>query len=101
MPKMRNSGEPKAIMTFEISTLNTLLRYAMCTNISKTSIVNLNKLVAELDMRAYAYSPDIVSRLKLLQYVTEARTTYGMREPDVIRTFIINTYDKFVLNNRD
>lgn len=92
MPKMRNSGEPKAIMTFEISTLNTLLRYAMCTNISKTSIVNLNKLVAELDMRAYAYSPDIVSRLKLLQYVTEARTTYGMREPDVIRTFIINTY---------
>lgn len=79
-------------MTFEVDTLNTLLKYAMCTTISKSSIVNLNKLVTSLDLRAYAYSPDIVSRLKLLQYVTEARTTYGMREPEVIRTYIINTY---------
>lgn len=92
MPRMRKTDEPKAIMTFEVSTLNTLIRYSMCTFISKSSIVNLNKLVNALDMKAYAYSPDIVSRLKLLKYVTEARTTYGMRDPDVIRAFIINTY---------
>lgn len=79
-------------MTFEVSTLNTLIRYAMCTTISKSSIVNLNRLVEALDMRAYAYSPDIVARLKLLKYVTEARTTYGMREPEVIKAYIINTY---------
>lgn len=91
MPKMRQK-EPQAIMTFEVSTLNTLIRYAMCTTISKSSIVNLNKLVNALDLRAYAYSPDIVSRLKLLKYVTEARTTYGMSDPDVIRTYISNTY---------
>lgn len=79
-------------MTFEVSTLNTLIRYAMCTTISKSSIVNLNRLVEALDMRAYAYSPDIVARLKLLKYVTEARTTYGMREPEVIKAYILNTY---------
>lgn len=92
MPKMRKKEEPKAIMTFEVSTLNTLIRYAMCTTISKSSIVNLGRLVEELDMRAYSYSPDIVSRLKLLKYVTEARTTYGMKDPEVIRTFIINSF---------
>jgi len=92
MPKMRKKDEPKAIMTFEVSTLNTLIRYAMCTTISKSSIVNLGRLVGELDMRAYSYSPDIVSRLKLLKYVTECRTTYGMKDPEVIRAFIINTY---------
>ena len=91
MPKMRQK-EPQAIMTFEVSTLNTLIRYAMCTTISKSSIVNLNKLVESLDFKAYAYSPDIVARLKLLKYVTEARTTYGMTDPDVIRTYISNTY---------
>lgn len=88
---MRNQDQPKAIMTFEVSTLNTLLRYAMC-NISKSSIVNLGKLIGILDMRAYSYSPDIVSRLKLLKYVTEARTTYGMKDPEVIQTYITNSY---------
>ena len=92
MPKLRKDKEPKAIMTFEVSTLNTLIRYAMCTTISKSSIVNLNRLIAELDMQAYAYAPDIVSRLKMLRYVTEARTTYGMKDPEVIKTFITNTY---------
>ena len=91
MPKMRQK-EPRAIMTFEVSTLNTLIRYAMCTTISKSSIVNLNKLVNSLDLQAYAYSPDLVSRLKLLKYVTEARTTYGMTDAEVIRTYIANTY---------
>ena len=57
MPKLRKDKEPKAIMTFEVSTLNTLIRYAMCTTISKSSIVNLNKLIGELDMQAYAYAP--------------------------------------------
>lgn len=92
MPKMRKNDEPKAIMTFEISTLNTLLRYAMCTTISKSSIVNLGKLVDALDIKAYSYSPDIVSRLKLLKYLTEARTTYGMTDPEVIRTYITNSF---------
>ena len=92
MPKMRKTSEPKAIMTFEISTLNTLLRYAMCTTISKSAIANLNRLVTALDLKAYAYSPDIISRLKLLRYVTEARTTYGMREPEIIKAYILNTY---------
>jgi replicative DNA helicase len=92
MPKMRKDKEPKAVMTFEVSTLNTLIRYAMCTNISKSSIVNLGKLVNSLEMAAYNYSPDIVSRLKLLKYVTEARTTYGMKEPEVIKTFITNSF---------
>jgi replicative DNA helicase len=64
----------------------------MCTNISKSSIVNLGKLVNSLEMAAYNYSPDIVSRLKLLKYVTEARTTYGMKEPEVIKTFITNSF---------
>jgi replicative DNA helicase len=89
---MRKDKEPKAVMTFEVSTLNTLIRYAMCTNISKSSIVNLGKLVNSLEMAAYNYSPDIVSRLKLLKYVTEARTTYGMKEPEVIKTFITNSF---------
>lgn len=92
MPKMRKTSEPKAIMTFEISTLNTLLRYAMCTTISKSAIANLNRLVTALDLKAYAYSPDIISRLKLLRYVTEARTTYGMRDPEIIKAYILNTY---------
>lgn len=91
MPKLRKE-EPKAIMTFEISTLNTLLRYAMCTTISKSSIVNLSRLVNVLDLRAYAYSPDIVARLKAINYVTEARVKFGMNDPDVIRTYVINTY---------
>lgn len=89
---MRQPAEPKAIMTFEVSTLNTLLKYAMCSTISKSAIVNLNRLVESLDMKAYSYSPDIVSRLKLLKYVTTARTTFGMREPEVIKTYILNTY---------
>ena len=92
MPKLRKPEEPKAIMTFEIETLDTLLRYAMCTTISKSSIVNLGKLVDALDIKAYAYSPDIVSRLKLLKYVSEARTTYGMQEPEIIRTYISNSF---------
>ena len=92
MPKMRKPSEPKAIMTFEISTLNTLIRYAMCTTISKSAIANLNRLVTALDLKAYAYSPDIISRLKLLRYVTEARTTYGMRDPEIIKAYILNTY---------
>lgn len=79
-------------MTFEISTLNTLIRYAMCTTISKSHIVNLNKLISELDFRAYAYAPDVLTRLKVLKYVTEARTTYGMKDPDIVRTYITNTY---------
>lgn len=79
-------------MTFEISTLNTLIRYALCNTISKSSIVNLGKLVDALDLNAYAYSPDIVSRLKLLKYVTEARTTYGMRDPEIIKAYIVNSY---------
>ena len=91
MPKLRQSDEPKAIMTFEVSTLNTLLRYAMC-SVSKSSIVNLGKLVDELDMRAYSYSPDIVARLKLLKYVAEAKTKFGMNDPDVIVTYIRNSY---------
>lgn len=92
MPKMRKSSEPKAIMTFEISTLNTLIRYAMCNGISKSAIANLNRLVTSLDLKAYAYSPDIISRLKLLRFVTEARTTYGMKDPEIIKAYIINTY---------
>lgn len=92
MPKMRKSSEPKAIMTFEISTLNTLIRYAMCTTISKSALVNLNRLVTSLDLKAYAYSPDIISRLKLLRFVTEARTTYGMTDPEIIKAYILNTY---------
>ena len=92
MPKLRKPKEPKAIMTFEVSTLNTLLRYALCTTISKSSIVNLGKLIGELDLNAYSYSPDIVARLKIIGYVCEARTTHGMTDPDVIRTFIVNTY---------
>lgn len=92
MPKLRNNEEPKAVMTFEVSTLNTLLRFAMCTNVAKSSIVSLGRMVDALDLRAYAYSPDIVSRLKLIKYVTEARTTYGMREPEIIRTYIVNSY---------
>ena len=91
MPKLRQSDEPKAIMTFEVSTLNTLLRYAMC-SVSKSSIVNLGKLVDELDMRAYSYSPDIVARLKLLKYVAEAKTKFGMNDPEVITTYIRNSY---------
>lgn len=91
MPKLRQSDEPKAIMTFEVSTLNTLLRYAMC-SVSKSSIVNLGKLVDELDMRAYSYSPDIVTRLKLLKYVAEAKTKFGMNDPEVITTYIRNSY---------
>lgn len=91
MPKLRQN-EPKAIMTFEISTLNTLLRYATCTTISKSSIVNLSRLVNALDLKAYAYSPDIVARLKAINYVTEARIKFGMNDPDVIRTYVINTY---------
>jgi len=91
VPKLRQSDEPKAIMTFEVSTLNTLLRYAMC-SVSKSSIVNLGKLVDELDMRAYSYSPDIVARLKLLKYVAEAKTKFGMNDPEVITTYIRNSY---------
>ena len=91
MPKLRQPDEPKAIMTFEVSTLNTLLRYAMC-SVSKSSIVNLGKLVDELDMRAYSYSPDIVARLKLLRYVTEAKTKFGMNDTAVITTYIQNSY---------
>lgn len=80
------------MMTFEVSTLNTLLRYAMCTTISKSSLVNLSKLVGELNLESYAYSPDLVARLKAIRYVVECRTTHGMTDPDVIRTYITATY---------
>lgn len=80
------------MMTFEVSTLNTLLRYAMCTTISKSSLVNLSKLVGELNLESYAYSPDLVARLKAIRYVVECRTTHGMTDPDVIRTYITSTY---------
>ena len=79
-------------MTFDVDTLNTLIRYAMCTTISKGSIANLVRLVDALDMSKYSYSPDITARLKLLSYVAKARSTFGMREPEVIRAYITNTY---------
>ena len=92
MPRTRTIEEPKAIMTFDVDTLNTLIRYAMCTNIGKGNLANLVRLVDALDLKKYTYSPDITARLKLLSYVAKARSTYGMREPEVIRAFITNTY---------
>lgn len=92
MPRLRQSKEPKAIIPFDTDTLNTLQRYAMCTTISKSSIVNLGRLMDALDFKAYAYSPDLVARLKVIKYVTEARTTYNMTDPNVIRTYITNSY---------
>lgn len=95
MPKTRSGVKktpPKVMMTFEVSTLNVLLRYAMCTGISKSSVVNLGKLMAEVDLFQYNYAPDVYVRIKAIQYVCEARVSYGMTDPDVIKSYIISSH---------
>lgn len=92
MPKTRTKKEPKAIFTFEISTLNSLLKYAMCSFVPKSGIANLHRLMEELDINAYAYNPDIVSRLKLITYITESKLTYGVKDIDVLKTYIEESY---------
>lgn len=92
MPKTRKGESPKTIITFEITTLNTLLKYALCTFVPKSGISNLHKLIDALDLNAYAYNPDIVSRLKLIKYITEGKLTHGMKDLDVLKTYIETSY---------
>lgn len=91
MPKTREK-QSRALITFEVSTLNTLLRYAMCSYVQKSGVANLHRLIDALDLKAYAANKDVQNRLKLIKYVTEARMTYGMKEYDTIRTYVISTY---------
>lgn len=91
MPKTREK-QSRALITFEVSTLNTLLRYAMCSYVQKSGVANLHRLIDALDLKAYAANKDVQNRLKLIKYVTEARMTYGMKEYDTIRTYVVSTY---------
>ena len=91
MPKTREK-QSRALITFEVSTLNTLLRYAMCSYVQKSGVANLHRLIDALDLKAYAANKDVQDRLKLIKYVTEARMTYGMKEYDTIRTYVVSTY---------
>lgn len=91
MPKTREQ-QSRALITFEVATLNTLLRYAMCSYVQKSGVANLHRLIDALDLKAYAANKDVQNRLKLIKYVTEARMTYGMKEYDTIRTYVVSTY---------
>ena len=91
MPKTREQ-QSRALITFEVATLNTLLRYAMCSYVQKSGVANLHRLIDALDLKAYAANKNVQNRLKLIKYVTEARMTYGMKEYDTIRTYVVSTY---------
>jgi len=92
MPKIkkRDDLKPKGVnMTFDMGMSNALIKYARCEYVTLPQISNLYKLVGQLDLEQYNYSPDIKERLELLKLICEAESVANIKDKDMIETYIL------------
>lgn len=90
----RVSTNGKVKMQFDVSMLNTLIKYALKENLSKTALNNLYNLFDKIDIENLDYNQQIQEKARLVKLISEARALQNVHEPEVIKAFILN-------NNQD
>lgn len=76
-------------ITFDIPMLNSLIKYIRCEYVSQSNLLNLYKLLKQLNFESYNYSPDIKDRLELLKVACEAIVDNEIRDENVLYMYII------------
>lgn len=91
MEDLKQSGiiSKKVAMKFDIVMLNSLIKYALCSDVPKLGINNLYSLFCNLDMDIYAYHQKIYDRISLIKYITEAQVNLNMLDHGLLRTYAL------------
>ena len=92
MPKLkkRDGLKDTIIINFDVSMLNSLIKYIRCEYVSYVNLMNLNRLISQIDINAYMHSPDIESRLRFISALCKAVIVNNLKDENLIKTFIIN-----------
>jgi hypothetical protein len=89
MPKIAKRQDSVGIkMTFDVPMLNALIKYIRCEYISQASLLNLFRLLKQLNLENYNYNPDIKDRLELLTVACEALLDNEIKDESVLLTYI-------------
>jgi len=91
MSELRKQGvlSKKVAMKFDMSMLNSLVKYVLCSSVPKLGIHNVYTLFENLDLDVYAYNQKILERINLIRYITDAQVNLNMSEHDLIHTYVL------------
>lgn len=91
--KRRNSTPSDKIkVKFDVSLLNSLIKYLRCEYVSQSSFAQLRKFINYVDIEAYQYEDAIYSRLKTLDVLTKVISEEGIRDENLIRAYMTDEY---------
>lgn len=86
----RTSRDGKVKMQFDVAMLNTLIKYALKENLSKTAVNNLYNLFDKIDIKNMDYNQQLQDKAKLVRYIAEARAIQNVHDPEIIKAYILN-----------
>ena len=95
MPKIkrRNSTPSDKIkVKFDVELLNSLIKYLRCEYVSQSCLSQLRKFIKYVDIDAYEYEEAIYPRLKTLDILTRIISEEGIRDENLIRTYLNDEY---------
>ena len=95
MPKVkrRNSTPSDKIkVKFDVELLNSLIKYLRCEYVSQRCLSQLRKFIKYVDIDAYEYEEAIYPRLKTLDILTRIISEEGIRDENLIRTYLNDEY---------
>lgn len=95
MPKVkkRNSTPSNKIkVKFDVSLLNSLIKYVRCEYVSQSSLSQLRKFIKYLDIDAYEYEEAIYPRIKTLDILTRLISEEGIRDENLLKTSLQDEY---------
>ena len=103
MPQMirkRNQSD-KINIQFDIPTLNTIIKYTLCEFVPHSKLMNLTRLLNNIDIDAYNYNQDLQVRIKLITHLCDAVINNNLKDPETIQSYILqrDTDMKEIIDN--
>lgn len=88
----RKPKDKKLVINFDVSILNSLIRYTRCEYVSTFDLNTLYKLMSQIDPESYKKNDAVYDRIKVLNVLLKSLIEEGIKDEDMLKTAIKDNY---------